>query len=155
MEFLGLSGPLAKRKALLYKIVEERVSGGGSGRRPYRIAWSPTEYPTLYGRRRMGFNDERSAGKVVTSPAPWYRELSRYHWLVLLVAALGWMFDTMDQQLFNLARRRRLPTCAKLPLRKLWQSPKPKWQNTAATRPPFSCSAGLLAGSHSGSWGTE
>ncbi len=52
----------------------------------------------------MGFNDERSAGKVVTSPAPWYRELSRYHWLVLLVAALGWMFDTMDQQLFNLAR---------------------------------------------------
>ena len=52
----------------------------------------------------MGFNDDRSAGKVVTSPTPWYRELSRYHWLVLLVAALGWMFDTMDQQLFNLAR---------------------------------------------------
>ncbi|HZU27542.1 MAG TPA: MFS transporter [Bryobacteraceae bacterium] len=36
---------------------------------------------------------------------PWYRELSRYHWWVLIVAALGWMFDTMDQQLFNLARR--------------------------------------------------
>jgi MFS family permease len=35
---------------------------------------------------------------------PWYRELTRYHWLVLVVAALGWMFDTMDQQLFNLAR---------------------------------------------------
>ncbi|HEY3739015.1 MAG TPA: MFS transporter [Bryobacteraceae bacterium] len=36
---------------------------------------------------------------------PWYKELNRYHWLVLLVASLGWMFDTMDQQLFNLARR--------------------------------------------------
>lgn len=36
---------------------------------------------------------------------PWYRELNRYHWFVLAVATLGWMFDTMDQQLFNLARR--------------------------------------------------
>ena len=36
---------------------------------------------------------------------PWYRELSRYHWWVLIVASLGWMFDTMDQQLFSLARR--------------------------------------------------
>jgi MFS family permease len=30
--------------------------------------------------------------------------LNRYHWFVLVVAALGWLFDTMDQQLFNLAR---------------------------------------------------
>ncbi|MDB5351550.1 MAG: arabinose efflux permease family protein [Planctomycetota bacterium] len=36
---------------------------------------------------------------------PWYRGLTRYHWFVLMVAALGWMFDTMDQQLFNLARK--------------------------------------------------
>jgi MFS family permease len=36
---------------------------------------------------------------------PWYRELNRYHWFVLIVAALGWLFDTMDQQLFTLARR--------------------------------------------------
>lgn len=34
----------------------------------------------------------------------WYHELTRYHWFVLSVAALGWMFDTMDQQLFTLAR---------------------------------------------------
>jgi len=37
-------------------------------------------------------------------PLPWYKELNRYHWFVLAVAALGWLFDTMDQQLFNLAR---------------------------------------------------
>src|SRR4051794_24749872 len=39
-----------------------------------------------------------------TAPGPWWRELNRYHWFVLVVAALGWLFDTMDQQLFNLAR---------------------------------------------------
>src|SRR6059036_391219 len=36
---------------------------------------------------------------------PWYKELNRRHWFVLVVASLGWLFDTMDQQLFNLARR--------------------------------------------------
>ena len=36
---------------------------------------------------------------------PWYKLLSRYHWFVLVVAALGWLFDTMDQQLFVLARQ--------------------------------------------------
>ena len=36
---------------------------------------------------------------------PWYKELTRYHWFVFVVAALGWLFDTMDQQLFLLARK--------------------------------------------------
>src|SRR5882762_3791119 len=35
----------------------------------------------------------------------WYRDLTGYHWFVLAVASMGWMFDTMDQQLFNLARK--------------------------------------------------
>jgi MFS family permease len=35
---------------------------------------------------------------------PWYRTLTGYHWFVLIVASVGWMFDTMAQQLFNLAR---------------------------------------------------
>lgn len=39
-----------------------------------------------------------------TAARPWWRELTRYHWFVFIVAALGWLFDTMDQQLFNLAR---------------------------------------------------
>ncbi len=36
---------------------------------------------------------------------PWYRQLTRYHWLVLIVASLGWLLDCMDQQFFGLARR--------------------------------------------------
>ena len=34
---------------------------------------------------------------------PWYREVNRYQWFVLLVAALGWLFDCLDQQLFAMA----------------------------------------------------
>ncbi|TAL01738.1 MAG: MFS transporter, partial [Verrucomicrobia bacterium] len=36
--------------------------------------------------------------------APWWRGLTRYHWFVLVVAALGWLFDCLDQQLFIHAR---------------------------------------------------
>ena len=35
---------------------------------------------------------------------PWYSHLNRYHWFVLIVAALGWLFDCLDQQLFTLSR---------------------------------------------------
>jgi MFS family permease len=35
----------------------------------------------------------------------WTKTLTRYHWFVLVVCSLGWLFDTMDQQLFNIARR--------------------------------------------------
>jgi MFS family permease len=34
----------------------------------------------------------------------WWRLLTRYQWLVFAAASLGWLFDCMDQQLFNLAR---------------------------------------------------
>ncbi len=34
----------------------------------------------------------------------WYQGLDRYCWIVLIIAALGWLFDTMDQNLFNLVR---------------------------------------------------
>jgi MFS family permease len=36
---------------------------------------------------------------------PWWKELTRYQWFVFIVASLGWLFDTMDQQLFTLARK--------------------------------------------------
>ncbi len=44
------------------------------------------------------------AQSATASDQPWWRELNRYHWFVLVVAALGWLFDCLDQQLFNLAR---------------------------------------------------
>ena len=38
---------------------------------------------------------------------PWYRGLSRYQWFVMVVAALGWLFDCLDQQLFILGASTR------------------------------------------------
>jgi MFS family permease len=38
------------------------------------------------------------------SSGPWYKLLNRYHWFVLVVAALGWLFDTMDQRIFLVTR---------------------------------------------------
>src|SRR6516225_6573777 len=54
----------------------------------------------------MHFEDARPAKLPASSlDVPWWRELTRYQWFVFIVASLGWLFDTMDQQLFNLARK--------------------------------------------------
>ena len=45
-----------------------------------------------------------SNNDATPAAGPWWKELNQYHWFVLIVAALGWMFDCLDQQLFNLAR---------------------------------------------------
>ena len=34
----------------------------------------------------------------------WYQGLNKYHWLVLTIGVLSWMFDCMDQRLFVLSR---------------------------------------------------
>lgn len=48
----------------------------------------------------------------------WWQGVPRYAWIVLGVSALGWLFDTMDQNLFNLVRQASLkdllgPTASK------------------------------------------
>jgi MFS family permease len=45
-----------------------------------------------------------AGGRPAVGDGPWHRDMTRYHWFVLIVAALGWLFDCLDQQLFNLAR---------------------------------------------------
>ena len=60
----------------------------------------------------MHFEDAPAA-KVPASAedGPWWKELTRYQWFVFIVASLGWLFDTMDQQFFNLARKPAVPSC--------------------------------------------
>src|SRR5690349_10995135 len=41
---------------------------------------------------------------ALPADAPWCKHMNRYHWFVFVVAALGWLFDCLDQQLFVLAR---------------------------------------------------
>jgi len=35
---------------------------------------------------------------------PWWRSFNRNHWFVFTVASLAWLFDCLDQQVFNLSR---------------------------------------------------
>lgn len=52
----------------------------------------------------MHLNTPEGSTPATASSVPWYKLLNRYHWFVLIVCTLGWLFDTMDQQLFNIAR---------------------------------------------------
>ena len=45
-----------------------------------------------------------SARDAKTETGPWYKALNGYQWWVLIVASCGWMFDTMNQRIFVLAR---------------------------------------------------
>ncbi len=52
----------------------------------------------------MHFRDDRPSSQAPERAGAWWKELTGYQWFVFVVASLGWLFDTMDQQLFNLAR---------------------------------------------------
>src|SRR5260221_13738246 len=41
---------------------------------------------------------------VIDSGQAWWRLFTREHWFVFFVASIAWLFDCMDQQIFNLAR---------------------------------------------------
>jgi MFS family permease len=34
----------------------------------------------------------------------WYREVTRYQWIVLIIASAGWIFDIYENQIFNITR---------------------------------------------------
>lgn len=42
-------------------------------------------------------------------PKNWYDGVTRYQWLVLIIASAGWMFDAFEGQLFNITRQEMLP----------------------------------------------
>jgi MFS family permease len=53
----------------------------------------------------MHFEDAPEAKATrAAQDGPWWQDVTRYQWFVFTVASLGWLFDTMDQQLFILAR---------------------------------------------------
>ncbi|MEM6690954.1 MAG: MFS transporter [Planctomycetota bacterium] len=54
----------------------------------------------------------------------WYSQVTRYQWLVLAVASLGWMFDAFEGQIYNLTRGDMLPDLLDVdgddPLVRIW-----------------------------------
>src|SRR4029453_6983521 len=84
--------------------------GGGGGWLDVNQAAKP---PAAHPARRLASVRSRSvmhvdspppASPTETADGPWWRLLPRYHWFVFAVAAIAWMADCLDQQLFNLAR---------------------------------------------------
>jgi MFS family permease len=65
---------------------------------------------------------------TMTSPSPsntkWYSGVTRYQWLVLIIASLGWVFDAFEGQLYNITRGDMLPDLLKVapddPAVKIW-----------------------------------
>jgi MFS family permease len=49
-----------------------------------------------------------TASTIAAKKLQWYQGVPRYAWLVLTIAALGWLFDTMDGNLFNLVAQRSI-----------------------------------------------
>lgn len=46
---------------------------------------------------------DRNASDAV-SEGPWYAGVTRYQWLVLVIACAGWVFDVYEGQIFNITR---------------------------------------------------
>ncbi|HSZ58232.1 MAG TPA: MFS transporter, partial [Tepidisphaeraceae bacterium] len=38
----------------------------------------------------------------LVAPEPWYRQVTRYQWLVLAIASAGWAFDAFEGQIYAL-----------------------------------------------------
>jgi MFS family permease len=48
----------------------------------------------------------------LTNPTegPWYRGITRYQWMVLIIASLGWVFDVFEGQIFVASMNEAMPS---------------------------------------------
>jgi MFS family permease len=49
-------------------------------------------------------------GEQEQDQGPWYRGITRYQWLVLVVASLGWVFDVFEGQIFVASMNEAMPS---------------------------------------------
>ena len=49
-----------------------------------------------------------------SSNSKWYHGVTRYQWLILIIASAGWIFDVYEGQIFNLTRNQLLAEILKL-----------------------------------------
>ncbi len=56
----------------------------------------------------------QSPGPTSAVPSVWYHGVTRYQWLVLVIASLGWVFDAFEGQLYNITRGDMLPELLRL-----------------------------------------
>src|SRR5262249_40399281 len=77
------------------------AAGGGSAD---THAWPGPAGPRRGSHSLMHVDSPPPAPPPDLGDRPWWRLLTKYHWFVFAVAAIAWMADCLDQQLFNLAR---------------------------------------------------
>jgi MFS family permease len=53
--------------------------------------------------------EARVRAAAVEAQRPWYAEVTRYQWLVLVIASLGWVFDIFENQVFLATSNEALP----------------------------------------------
>ncbi len=65
------------------------------------------------GEQRDILHFRREGGVFVSeqhqAAAPWYQGITRYQWLVLIVASLGWVFDVFEGQIFVASMNQAMP----------------------------------------------
>jgi MFS family permease len=54
-------------------------------------------------------NTDPKTPAAAASAVPWYRGVTRYQWLVLVIASLGWVFDVFEGQIFVASMRDAMP----------------------------------------------
>ena len=50
-------------------------------------------------------SDRQDLNSAQTNEKPWYAGVTRYQWLVLTIASLGWVFDIFEGQIFVASMR--------------------------------------------------
>ncbi len=59
-------------------------------------------------------SSKMSPSPVAAAPGnaqgPWYREVTHYQWMVLLIACLGWVFDVFEGQIFVASMNEAMPS---------------------------------------------
>src|SRR5262249_43069566 len=51
-----------------------------------------------------------SAVIAAAGTPPWYRSVTRYQWVVLILASLGWIFDVFEGQIFVASLNEAMPS---------------------------------------------
>ena len=53
---------------------------------------------------------DNSSPSAIDDNRPWYAGISRYQWMVLVIASLGWVFDIFEGQIFVASSNEAMPT---------------------------------------------
>src|SRR5438445_5782113 len=74
---------------------------------------SPPGQDRQSGHDRQGFLARSGCGmNAVADRGRWYEGVTRYQWLVLVIASLGWVFDIFEGQIFVASMNEAMPALA-------------------------------------------